>query len=185
MKNRIIIFSTSIIMLVSACKKDDNNVYSPNPINEEELITTVSLSFNSNAFPTLPIVYNYRDIDGIGGLPPSIDTIKLNSNLNYMLNVMFLDESKTPTVDITEEVAEEANDHLVVFETDTNYLKINITDLDTNTPALPIGLSSTITSKAKGTTTLRIRLKHQPGIKNGDPNLGETDVDVVYPVVIY
>jgi hypothetical protein len=32
---------------------------------------------------------------------------------------------------------------------------------------------------------MRVTLKHQPGIKNGDPNLGETDVEVVYPVIIY
>jgi hypothetical protein len=184
MKNRIILLGITVITFFAACKKDDNNVYNPNPINEEELITTVSLSFNSNAFPTLPIVYNYRDLDGIGGNTPTIDTIKLSRNSIYMLNVYFLDESKNPTVDISEEVAEEANDHLVVFNTDTNYLKVDITDLDTNSPALPLGLISQVTVKGPIVTTLRLTLKHQPGIKNGDPNLGETDVEVVYPVVI-
>lgn len=185
MKNRIILLGIAVVTFFAACKKDDNNVYNPNPINEEELITTVSLSFNSSAFPTLPIVYNYRDLDGIGGNAPTIDTIKLSRNTIYMLKVYFLDESKNPTVDISDEVAEEANDHLVVFNTDTNYLKVDITDLDTNTPALPLGLNSLVTAKVAGQTTLRVRLKHQPSIKNGDPNLGETDVEVVYPVVIY
>lgn len=185
MKNRIILLGITVVTFFAACKKDDNNVYNPNPINEEELITTVSLSFNSNAFPTLPIVYNYRDLDGIGGNAPTIDTIKLSRNTIYMLKVYFLDESKTPTVDISEEVEEEANDHLVVFNTDTNYLKVDITDLDTNSPALPLGLNSLVTAKDAGQTTLRIRLKHQPGIKNGNVDLGETDVEVVYPVVIY
>jgi hypothetical protein len=63
-------------------------------------------------------------------------------------------------------------------------LKVDITDLDTNSPALPLGLISQVTVKGPIVTTLRLTLKHQPGIKNGDPNLGETDVEVVYPVVI-
>lgn len=185
MKSKIIILSIAIVTLLSACKKDNNNVYNPNPINEEELITTVSLSFNSNAFPTLPVMYSYRDLDGIGGNEPTVDTIKLSRNTMYMLQLYFLDESKNPTVDISEEVAEEANDHLVVFGTDTNYLKVDIIDLDTNSPPLPLGLNSLVTAKGPIQTTLRVILKHQPGIKNGDPNLGETDVEVVYPVVIY
>lgn len=185
MKNKIIVLILALVSILSACKKDDNNVANPNPINEEELITTVSLSFNSNAFPTLPVVYSYRDLDGIGGNAPTVDTIKLSRNTIYMLKLYFLDESKNPTVDISEEVAEEANDHLVVFGTDTNYLKVDITDLDTNTPALPLGLNSSVTTKGPIQTTLRVTLKHQPGIKNGDPNLGDTDVEVVYPVVIY
>jgi hypothetical protein len=185
MKNRIIILSIAIVAFLSACKKDDNNVYNPNPINEEELITTVSLSFQSNTFPTLPIVYNYRDLDSIGGNAPTVDTIILSRDVIYMLKLYFLDESKNPVVDISEEVAEEANDHLVVFSTDTNYLKVEISDFDSNTPALPLGLNSLVTVKGPIVTSMRVTLKHQPGIKNGDPNLGETDVEVVYPVIIY
>ncbi len=184
MKNRIIILSIAVVTFLSACKKDDNNVYNPNPINEEELITTVSLSFQSNTFPTLPIVYNYRDLDGIGGNAPTVDTIKLSRDALYMLKLYFLDESKNPVVDISEEVAEEANDHLVVFSTDTNYLKVEISDFDSNTPALPLGLNSLVTVKGPIVTSMRVTLKHQPGIKNGDPNIGETDVEVIYPVVI-
>jgi len=34
------------------------------------------------------------------------------------------------------------------------------------------------------TTNMRIALKHQPGIKNGQCDLGETDVEVEFPIVI-
>lgn len=174
----------SFATVFSACEKDDNDVRNPNPTNDEELITTVSLSINSNAFPTLPVQYEYRDIDGIGGNPPEVDTIKLSRNSMYMIKAYLLDESKTPTVDMTEEVEEESDEHLAIWTTDTNYLKVTITDFDTKNPPLPLGLNTLLEVKGPIVTTMRFTLKHQPGIKNGDPNLGETDVEVVFPVVI-
>ena len=85
---------------------------------------------------------------------------------------------------MTEEVEAESDEHLGVWTTDTNYLKVTITDFDTNNPPLPLGLNTLLEVKGPIVTTMRFTLKHQPGIKNGDPNLGETDVEVVFPVVI-
>ena len=56
------------------------------------------------------------------------------------------------------------------------------TDLDAN--SLPIGLLSkwTTTGVSSGTTT--IRLRHQPGVKDGTCDPGETDIELDFHTII-
>ena len=157
----------------NGCKEVDNP---PNP-NEEELITSVVLQFtdtSSNQTST----FKFADPDGAGGNPPSqFDTIRLDSHAVYLVSVQFLDESGNLTVDITKEVKEEAEDHLVCY--DWNGLgNIQVTDQDVN--GLDLGLEAEFITKSPESGNLVISLKHQPEIKDGSCNLGETDVEVSF-----
>lgn len=177
------ILSLSLLFL-SACKKDDNDVTKPNDINEGELITTVKFIVTDTDSPFTQYEFQYRDADGIGGNPPSIDTIKLKENKNYSVQLLLLDESKTPFDTISNEVLEESKDHLFVYELGSDSVSITINDFDDNNPPLPLGLISTWSTNSSISTTLKLTLKHQPGIKNGDPVRGETDVEVVMPLSV-
>jgi hypothetical protein len=85
----------------------------PAPEDENELITTVQLKFTDG---TNVQTFQWRDLDGDGGVGSNDSEhlrLKPIKHINWMLR--FLDESKMPAVDITEEVGEESDEHLLVF----------------------------------------------------------------------
>lgn len=174
------LLSLSII----ACKDDDDTSVQPdsrvNP-NEEELITTMELIFSDTL--SIPIdTFYFRDVDGIGGQDPIIDSIFLSSNTTYQLSLRFLDESDPNSVeDITTEINEEDDEHLVCYNSTIAALNIQITDTD---GTYPVGLTSRWESGNAETGEIEISLKHQPGIKNGNCDIGETDVEVNFPLII-
>jgi hypothetical protein len=182
MKTRIIssvLMCLSVSLLMTACKKD---AHSHN--DEGELITTVKLTFTEGN--NLPSSFTWKDIDGPGGNNPEIQTISLKPNTSYSVKAEFLNEQKNPAEDITEEILEEANDHEVFYQTSNNFLTITRTDLDTNTPHLPLGLESTWATQSLATGSIKVILKHKPGTKAaGDPaTKGETDIEVNFPLEI-
>tara|TARA_B110000503_G_C7124246_1_gene403858 strand:+ start:804 stop:1361 length:558 start_codon:yes stop_codon:yes gene_type:complete len=169
----------ALIFTFNACK--DIVDTPPNP-NEEELITTVELTFiNENNLNDVR-VFKFADPDGDGGNTPTItDSIVLAANSSYSLAVRFLDESKSPVEDITTEIVAEAIDHLICYITPGD-LMITITDKDAN--KLNLGLAATVKTQGAESTSLTIRLMHQPNQKNGNCDIGETDVEITFITTI-
>jgi hypothetical protein len=167
----------SIILLLClgflACKKEDE-------IGEEnELITTVKLNFKyGNDVKS----FSYKDLDGDGGMAPVIEKISLAANTTYDLNIEFLDESKSPAVNITEEVSGESDEHLVLFSPSTTLLgTYTYSDKDVN--LLPIGLKGKYSTKSAGAGMLKVQLRHQPPIngknsKDGTSVPGSDDINI-------
>ena len=179
-------FKTNIsilaFLLVSAAAfsgcNDDNDVTAPPQPNEEELITTVELTYTNTANSSEISTFRFADTDGEGGNAPSeTDTIRLAANTTYTVAVRFLDESGTDVQDITTEVLEEAAEHLVCYAA-TAGTAVTITDQDGN--GLDLGLAADVTTTSASNGTFTISLKHQPGIKNGSCDVGETDVEVAF-----
>jgi hypothetical protein len=181
---KIAIVAFAFAMSVSACKKDDDDVTKPTDTNDEELITTVKFLIRDTDSPNTQFVFQYRDVDGLGGNAPSIDTIKLKADKTYSVELVLLDETKTPFDTISNEILEEAADHLFVFEPSSLNLGVTINDFDNNNPPQPLGLLSSWSTGAATNMNIKVVLKHQPGIKNGDITRGETDIELVMPVVI-
>lgn len=178
--NAILLAAT---LLVVACKKDDNSVTDPNHDHdhEEELITTVELNFVGPNEAEVISKFSFSDVDGEGGDAPIIDTIRLNAGAYYSLDISFLDESQSPAEDITEEIKEEDDEHLVCLSSTVSSLSFEKMDTD---GTHPIGLSSKWTHTGNaGSGTVTITLKHQPGVKDGTCAPGETDVEVIFPII--
>ncbi len=175
-KNKFLGFAFFILTLFmafnfQACKKKKE---------ESELITTVIIHLYKSTVSTGN--YSWKDPDGDGGDAPLLaDTLKLDSGQVYTANLDFLDESSSTTKDLTSEIRQEAKNHLVCFASTPNNLTIKIKDSD---GTFPIGLESEFTAVTKGHCKLRITLRHQPGVKNGTCDPGESDVDVEFPVII-
>jgi hypothetical protein len=170
-----------MIMTFNACKSDDPKP-DDKPNNDGELITTVKIELTDSASGTLFNTAYFKDLDGEGGNPPSqFDTIKLNGNRTYLCKITLLDESKNPFEDITEEVKKEADEHLFVFESSNQKIKVNILDKDKNN--LPLGIESKWRTLNDFDGKLKVTLKHQTnGIKNGSALVGETDIEVNFNV---
>jgi len=188
MKNSIIALSmiTTIGLAITGCKKDDDLVDVPQPVvNEPEIITSMFLMLTDSATSTPFDTVAFRDLDGDGAnAPVQWDTLRLNANTTYMMNVLLLNEIPTPADTISNEVAEEANDHQFFFNIAGVSLTHTYLDQDTNTPPLPLGLVNKIRTGAAGTGTFQVVLKHQPGIKDGQQTTGDSDVDVTFQTII-
>lgn len=164
----------AVAMLFTQCKDSGDEV---TPDDENELITSVTLHFKEAGTNTVTS-FGYKDADGDGGNAPTrFDSIRLSPNKAYTLTVEFMDESKSPAMDITDEIAEEADEHLIVFtSTPAALLSYTYGDKDGNNH--PIGLTGTANTGAAGSGSLKVQLRHQPGNKNGTPGPGSDDVNL-------
>jgi hypothetical protein len=181
--NSLMTFSFSFLLITlyaisfTSCDKDDT----PKP-NEQELITTVKLTFTPSGGE--PVSFTARDLDGDGGEPPVIADIQLADSTSYTLQVEFLDESDPlQTVDLTEEVSGESAEHLVCFSGTGSMAAPVASDQDSN--GAPLGLVSGVSTGQAGTGTLQVSLKHEPDKQASDPcSTGETDAEVIFQVTI-
>lgn len=163
------------------CKKDELP-----DVDDNELITTVTLKFVNNANASDTKVVTWRDIDGDGGIAPVVSSLTLKANATYSVSVdALLDESKTPALDVKEEIEEPDGkaEHLFVYAPSTG-LNLTFNNFDKDRNNRPVGLTATGTTVAASTGTLKITLRHQPDTKDGTPAPGSTDVEAVFPVTI-
>lgn len=191
MKNYIKLFTIAFIATIgfTSCNNDDDT---PDPVNEEEVITTVIATFIPNGGGT-NVILTSQDLDGDGPNDPEV-TISgpFSSNTNYNGSVQFLNELESPAEDITEEVAEEALEHQVFYNITNGIGDITYNDMDSD--GNPIGLSfqfQSLTTNDPVNGTLTITLKHEPnkegdGVSDGDITNagGETDAQVSYNVTV-
>lgn len=166
-------------LFVSSCKSGDVEP------EENEFISTVELTLTEG---TSVQKFSWKDLDGEGGNAPVIQKVTLAPGKTYEMKVSFLNETVSPIDDITKEVKEEADEHLVVFTVSpAGLVQVNVTDRDAKN--LPIGLESRLTTTTAGMGEFRVVLRHQPPVngvatKDGSATPGSTDVDVVFPIEI-
>jgi hypothetical protein len=179
-----------------SCEVDD-------PQKEEvpELITKVILSFEQISGGE-PIVATATDPDGEGVADVQIDhPIMLEPLTTYNLRITLVNnlvDATQPEYDVSQEVREEADEHMFFFGWNENLFSEpsgigNIENaggavhyLDEDINGLPLGLETRWTTSASLTGELRIILKHQPDLKSdqSDVRMGETDLDIIFPIII-
>ncbi|MGB1206105.1 MAG: hypothetical protein ACPG5B_10685 [Chitinophagales bacterium] len=184
MKNLFFLSLFCFILLNTACDKDD-----PEIPNEEEVITTLRFTLSPTAGGA-DVVLQFQDTDGDGGNEPVIQNGTLAKNTSYIGQVEFLNETDADDVeDITEEVAEEADEHQVFYTPSSLNLTVNYTDEDTN--ANPVGIATSVETGDASNGTLTVVLRHEPNkdaanVASGDITNagGETDIEVSFNIVI-
>ena len=170
----------SLALIFCSCDKDD-----PIIPEEPELITT--LIYTLDQVDGVPVVFSFQDIDGDGGNDPIITGGSLTANQTYTGTLELLNESVTPTENITVEIEEEDEDHQFFFQSDIAGLEIAYGDVDSL--GNPIGLETTLVTGAAGSGSITITLKHEPsksatGVSEGDitNSGGETDIEVTFAI---
>ncbi len=172
------------IFFFTSCEED-----TPEVVNEDELITTVEVTLNSNS---QTIVLKSTDLDGDGPSDQEIEVIggPFTKNTVYTGTVTFLNESVNPSVKISDEVLAEAEEHQVFYQAPTAFGTFAYDDEDAD--GKPLGLEFTLTTGSNATTgSLVVTLRHEPnksasgvssgGILNAG---GSTDVQVIFPIQI-
>lgn len=174
--------------------------------NEQEVFTTVSLTFTPVGGGA-PVVAAFKDADGDGGNPPTVDPINLVAGKQYTTTVTFLNELEVPAADISLEVKDEGDQHQLFFTgTAVNGPASNqpaaalthmYSDMDIN--GLPLGLVNNFATVA-GTGALTVTLRHLPPLNGSAAKVaglaetvkasglsaigGETDVSVNFTVTV-
>lgn len=165
-----LLLALSATIFLGSCKKDKETP------NEEELITTLKLTFTDGVTTRTA---TFKDPDGDGGAAPTLfEEIVLAPSKTYTCTLSLLNESKSPADDITTEIQDEAKDHQFYFA--PVGANITVSNLNNDGNGLPLGLTSTWTTGAVSSGTIKVTLKHKPGIKaSGDPvTKGDTDIEV-------
>lgn len=130
----------------------------------------------------------YKDPDGVGGRPPSVDTLRPKVNTFYRYSLRVLNESGNPVQDLTQTIIEQQkNTHrffLLPIPEDTMFLKVEGEDRDDYNR-----LVSSRGTWRQGTTIppeggIRIILRHylDPSDKEGGLDRGTSDIDVKIPI---
>lgn len=170
-----------IILLSVACKKEKEHEE-----HENELITTVELSFVKTGTSETS-VFTWADVDGPGGQNPVIDDIVLEANAEYSFTVRFLDQSKNPEEDITEEIEEEGEHHRVYYI--PHNISLTFSELNKDDDGITLGLYGKVLTGSTGSGRLQLILRHYPngGKQESDspsaPAAG-TDADVQFNVIL-
>lgn len=178
----------ALIALLSfnSCSNDDSK-----PVNEEEVITTVTITLTPVGGGT-PVILTSRDLDGEGPDAPIItSTGSLIAMTPYNGTISLLNELTNPADNISLEVEEEGDEHQFFFST-SGGLTGTFAYGDTDNNGNPIGLDFTFTASANSQSgNLTVILKHEPNksaenVASGDITNagGETDVEEEFPVTV-
>ena len=177
---RCSMYALLAIAMVS-CSDDDTP---PEPINQEEVITTVILTLTPESGDQ--VVLTTLDLDGDGPNEPVTTVVgSFAKNTQYQGAVRFLNETETPAEEITDEVLEEADEHQV-FYTTTDGLNIETEYEDEDSQGNPLGLQITLTTGVASQGSLTVTLRHEPVKPNDglDSAGGETDITTTFDVSI-
>ncbi len=175
------LFILSLIVL-SACSSDDT----PDPVLEEEVITTMTITLSPNGGGT-DITLKSQDLDGDGPNAPVLTVSgDLAAGVTYNGSIELLNETENPAEDITEEVEELSDEHQF-FYTITGGLDVTTAYTNFDGNSNPLGTEFTLTTGAASSGTLTFTLRHEPK-KPNDGSLadadGETDIDATFNIDI-
>ncbi len=174
-------------LLFTACSNDDNdNGDLPEPVNEEEVITTMTVTLTPDASGNAVTLKKF-DADGDGPEAPKVTVSgNLAAGATYAGSIVLLNETVNPADIITKEVEEESNEHQFFYnacgELDVTTEYGNIDDNGN-----PLGTKFTLIAGEASTGTLTITLRHEPK-KPNDGTLadaaGETDADATFSITV-
>jgi len=177
----------SLLLLVAVLIFSQCDTTEPEPENEEELITTLEMTFSPVGGGS-DVVFSVYDADGDGPIEPEYTNGTLTAGATYNVSIEVRNDEENEN--ITTEIIEEDEEHQFFFETSVSlFLDFAYDDADDNGD--PIGLRSIFTAGDPSNGPMTVTLRHEPdksaeGARTGDPSNagGETDIQATFDVVI-
>ena len=183
MKKVFFYASMALLFVTASCDKGDD--ITPEPVNEEEVITTLTVTLTP-ASGTAIVLKSFDD-DGDGPNSPELTVSgSLVTNTVYSGAIELLNELESPAEDITDEVNEESDEHQFVF-TLSGLSDVVIDNLNNDTNGMPLGTTFNLTTGAAESGTLTFTLRHEPTKPNNGTLAevaGDTDIEVTFDVVV-
>jgi hypothetical protein len=169
----------------NSCSDDDAQ-----PVIEQEVITTVTVTLTPQNLFGLPVILTSNDIDGNGPIAPVINSMgTITPGETYTGSVSLFNILTNPIDNISAEVLAKGAEHQFFFNA-PGVGTFAYTDQDVDDR--PIGLEFTFTAAANAQSgNLTVILRHEPnktaeGVEAGNiANAGgETDIEVTFPVTV-
>mgnify|MGYP001322361731 FL=1 len=172
----------AIPFLYFSCSDDDDNT--PEPINEEEVITTMTVTLVAHDGSGV-VTMQTQDLDGDGPALPEVTVSgPISAASSYSGSIVWLNEMEEEVEDITEEILEEADEHQVFFSASGLDLDFVYGDFDSNEN--PLGTQFILAPNSSGSGTITITLVHEPTKPNDglDSAGGEIDIQATFSVTV-
>ena len=192
MKTTKFLFKTMLCLaLVSSftsCSDDDD----PAPVNEEELITNLTLTFTNTTNPGDVVLMSSVAPDGLeDGLSTETIIGSFTPGASYALTIGLLNESESPAEDVLNgDIIPEADEHFFAYA--VNGLNLTMTrdasDID-GPDGSKLGVNTTWIAGASSFGNLQIRLIHEPSTVDdsdefGSATGGSEDFNITFSGVV-
>ena len=174
-----VIFAT---ILFASCSNDDDT---PEPVNEEEPLTTLTVTLEPQGGGTT-ITLQTRDLDDEGPEPPVVTVSRnLTAGVTYNGTIVIHNETVNPPENVTEEIEEEDVDHQF-FYTVAGGLDVTTEYGNFDSNGNPLGTEFTLTAGTASSGVLTFTLRHLPIKPNTglDDAGGNTDIAAPFNVII-
>lgn len=180
-KAALVLVITATLGMTNACRPVNN----PTDTAEEVLPNVVTLTLTSPQGSTTAV---WRSTTDVQGTASRIDTLVLAAGRTYTGAITAVNDAKSPTVDLTKEYQEKANEHQFFYTiTGDAQSRVTFTVTDKDGNNLPLGLAFNVVTTSGGTArgTLNVVLAHYDDVKKtGITRSPESDIDINFPVVI-
>jgi len=151
------------LALTTSCSNDDDA--NPLPINPEELITNVTLTFTNNADATDTIVLESVAPDGQDGASTETVTGDFTSGATYALSLEITNESEDPADDVlNDDIIPEADEHFFTYAVNPSNLTMTRDGDDIEGPnGSKLGVNTTwVAGDVSTGNNVQIILIHEP-----------------------
>jgi hypothetical protein len=171
------------LTILAGCRPQVDN---PQPDGQHGTVTTLTLILSdSSTFPIQRDTFVFDDPDGAGGNQPlRWDTLRWRPSRTYAAQLFLTNKLTSPPQELNPLITAQGNQHLFVYQSDTSFVTIHITDRDLLN--LPLGFQSSWQSRNRiGSGHVQIGLRHIAFGKNlnSGANSGHSDIQVSFPFV--
>lgn len=178
----------ALVSSFTSCSDDDD----PAPVNEEELITNLTLTFTNTTNPGDVVLMSSVAPDGLeDGLSTETIIGSFTPGATYALTIGLLNESESPAEDVLNgDIIPEADEHFFVYA--VNGLNLTMTrdasDID-GPDGSKLGVNTTWIAGASSFGNLQIRLIHEPSTVDdsdefGSATGGSEDFNITFSGVV-
>ncbi|MFN8308514.1 MAG: hypothetical protein U0T73_01005 [Chitinophagales bacterium] len=167
------------LIFLAACSKEKK--ITPDTF----LVTTLRVYTEDFSDTTARDTFEFIDYDAIGANPAyKTDTIRLAANHHYKVMIQPCNDVQLPHIDYSPVITEAARNYFMVgIPQPFNLMTTKILDKDSDN--LPLGLHQEWTTGAASSGSYSLKLRYQPGIKNGTETPGISDAETVFPLIIF
>lgn len=184
---KLFIMAIFCLTLITSCNNDDD----PEPVNEVELITNVTLTFTNTANSADVVVMKNIAPDGQEGAFTNSINGRFTAGQSYSLDLNITNESDPNDVDdvLNDDVIPEGDEHFFKYNNTLGMSMMRDASDLSGANGSRLGVSTTWTTGAAGTGNIQIILVHEPDSADdsnqfGTTTGGEEDFNITFQSVV-